>query len=84
MNGKIRGRAWKFGDHIDTDVIIPYKYKARTLDPRELGLHCMEGLDPEFSKKIREGDVIVAGMNFGCGSSREQAPLAIMGCGISA
>ena len=84
MKMKIKGRAWKFGDHIDTDVIIPYRYKARTLDPKELGMHCMEGVGPEFPAKISEGDVIVAGRNFGCGSSREQAPLAIMGCGISA
>ncbi|MEM2123624.1 MAG: 3-isopropylmalate dehydratase small subunit [Candidatus Bathyarchaeia archaeon] len=81
---RVKGRAWRFGDHIDTDVIIPYKYKARTLDPKELGIHCMEGLDPGFAARVSRGDVIVAGRNFGCGSSREQAPLAIMGCGISA
>lgn len=84
MADKIRGKAWRFGDHVDTDVIIPYKYKARTLDPKELGAHCMEGLDPGFPAKVSRGDVIVAGRNFGCGSSREQAPLAIMGCGVSA
>jgi len=81
---KLIGKAWKFGSNIDTDVIIPYKYKARTLDPQELGAHCMEGLDPEFPRKISKGDFIVAGENFGCGSSREQAPIAIKGCGISA
>jgi len=80
----IRGRAWKFGDNIDTDVIIPFKYKARTIDPRELAQHVMEGLDPDFPNKVRPGDVIVAGRNFGCGSSREQAPLAIKAAGISA
>ncbi|MBS7657936.1 MAG: 3-isopropylmalate dehydratase small subunit [Candidatus Bathyarchaeia archaeon] len=81
---KLIGKVWKFGSNIDTDVIIPYKYKARTLDPQELGMHCMEGLDPEFPRKINKGDFIVAGENFGCGSSREQAPIAIKSCGISA
>jgi 3-isopropylmalate/(R)-2-methylmalate dehydratase small subunit len=81
---KIKGRVWKFGDNIDTDVIIPYKYKARTNDPYELAQHAMEGIDPEFSKKVKPGDVIVAGKNFGCGSSREQAPVAIKYAGISA
>lgn len=78
------GRAWKFSDNIDTDCIIPYKYKARSIDPKELAEHCMEGIDPEFSKKVKKGDFIVAGRNFGCGSSREQAPIAIKACGISA
>ena len=81
---KIRGKVWKFGDNIDTDVIIPYKWKARTNDPHELAKHAMEGLDPEFSKKVKPGDVIVAGKNFGCGSSREQAPIALKYAGISA
>lgn len=80
----LKGKAWKFGDDINTDLIIPYKYKARTLDPKELGIHCMEGIDPYFSKKVNPGDFIVAGKNFGCGSSREQAPIAIKACGISA
>jgi len=80
----LQGRAWKFSDNIDTDVIIPYKYKARSIDPKELAEHCMEGIDPEFSKKVKKGDFIVAGRNFGCGSSREQAPVAIKACGISA
>jgi 3-isopropylmalate/(R)-2-methylmalate dehydratase small subunit len=80
----LKGKAWKLGDDINTDLIIPYKYKARTLDPRELGMHCMEGIDPYFSKKVNPGDFIVAGKNFGCGSSREQAPIAIKACGISA
>ncbi|RLF21754.1 MAG: 3-isopropylmalate dehydratase [Thermoprotei archaeon] len=84
MKYRIRGRVWKFGDDIDTDVIIPYKYKARTLDPKELAQHVMEGIDPDFSKKVKPGDVIVAGKNFGCGSSREQAPIAIKAAGISA
>jgi 3-isopropylmalate/(R)-2-methylmalate dehydratase small subunit len=80
----IRGRAWKFGDNVDTDVIIPFKYKARTIDPQELAQHVMEGVDPDFPKKVRPGDIIVAGRNFGCGSSREQAPLAIKAAGIAA
>ncbi|MHC1600761.1 MAG: homoaconitase small subunit [Candidatus Nezhaarchaeales archaeon] len=80
----IKGRVWKFGDNIDTDVIIPFKYKARTLDPKELAQHVMEGIDPDFAKKVKPGDIIVAGKNFGCGSSREQAPLAIKSAGIAA
>ncbi len=80
----IRGRVWKFGDNVDTDVIIPFKYKAKTIDPQELAQHVMEGIDPHFPKKVRPGDIIVAGRNFGCGSSREQAPLAIKAAGIAA
>lgn len=79
----IEGRVWKFGDNIDTDVIIPARYLVST-DPQELGSHLMEPLDPDFSKKIEKGDIIVAGRNFGSGSSREHAPLAIKGAGISA
>lgn len=78
----IMGRAWVFGDDVDTDVIIPGKY-LRTKDLRELAEHVMEGLDPSFSSKVQPGDVIVAGKNFGCGSSREQAPLALKLAGIS-
>jgi len=78
----IKGRAWIFGDDVDTDVIIPGKY-LRTKDAGLWACHAMEGLDPEFSKKIEAGDVIVAGNNFGCGSSREQAPVALKGAGIS-
>ena len=70
------GKCWKFGDHVDTDQIIPARY-LNTSDPAELAAHCMEDADPEFSKKIRPGDVIIAGENFGCGSSREHAPLCI-------
>jgi 3-isopropylmalate/(R)-2-methylmalate dehydratase small subunit len=80
----MKGRLWKFGDNVDTDVIIPYKYKARSIDPNVLAEHCMEGLDPDFSKKVHKGDFIVGGRNFGCGSSREQAPVVIKACGISA
>jgi len=77
----IKGRVWKFGDNIDTDIIIPARYLAHT-DPKELGSHCMEPLDQDFPKKVKPGDIIVAGTNFGCGSSREHAPIAIAALGI--
>jgi 3-isopropylmalate/(R)-2-methylmalate dehydratase small subunit len=77
-----RGRVWKFGDDVDTDVIIPVRYCGGN-DVREFGGHCMEGIDPHFSAKVRAGDIMVAGRNFGCGSSREPAPLAIKAAGIS-
>jgi 3-isopropylmalate/(R)-2-methylmalate dehydratase small subunit len=76
------GKAYKFGDHIDTDQIIPAKYLVTT-DERELGMHCMETADPEFVKRVQPGDVIVAGVNFGCGSSREHAPISIKGAEVS-
>ena len=79
---KIEGKVWKFGDNIDTDVIIPAPYLVTT-DMEELGKHCMEGVDAAFAEKVRPGDIIVAGKNFGCGSSREHAPMAIKGAGIS-
>ncbi|WP_038056083.1 3-isopropylmalate dehydratase small subunit [Thermodesulfobacterium hydrogeniphilum] len=79
---KIKGKAWKFGDNIDTDVIIPARY-LNTTDPEELAKHCMEDADPAFASKVNKGDIIVAGRNFGCGSSREHAPIAIKACGIS-
>ena len=78
----LSGKAWKFGDNIDTDVIIPGKY-LRTTDMSVFASHVMEGIDPEFSKKVRKGDIIVAGKNFGCGSSREQAPLALKYAGVA-
>ncbi len=78
----IRGRGHKFGAHIDTDQIIPAKYLTTT-DPQELGEHCMENNDPEFAKRVQHGDVIVADINFGCGSSREHAQISIQGAGIS-
>ncbi|OPX79160.1 MAG: Isopropylmalate/citramalate isomerase small subunit [Methanosaeta sp. PtaB.Bin087] len=78
----IRGKAWVYGDDVDTDVIIPGPY-LRTKDVRELACHAMEGLDPDFAKLVRPGDVIVAGKNFGCGSSREQAPLALREAGVA-
>lgn len=79
---KVRGRVWKFGDNINTDEIIPARY-LNTMDPKELAKHCMEDADPEFVKKYSPGDIIVAGKNFGSGSSREHAPLAIKAAGIS-
>lgn len=76
------GKVHKYGDHVDTDVIIPARH-LNTHDPKELALHAMEDLDKDFIKKVKFGDVIVAGENFGCGSSREHAPLAIKASGIS-
>ncbi|HRR20524.1 MAG TPA: 3-isopropylmalate dehydratase small subunit [Desulfomonilia bacterium] len=79
---KIRGRVFRFGDDIDTDAIIPARY-LNTSDPEELKKHCMEDADPSFPSKVGKGDIIVAGKNFGCGSSREHAPIAIKACGVS-
>ena len=76
------GIVHKYGDHVDTDVIIPARY-LNTSDPKELAAHCMEDIDTEFVKKVRPGDIMVAGFNFGCGSSREHAPLVIKTCGVS-
>lgn len=78
----IQGTAHKFGDHVDTDVIIPARYLGST-DPAELASHCMEDIDTEFIKRVQPGDVMVAGRNFGCGSSREHAPIAIKAAGIA-
>ena len=75
------GKCWKFGDDVNTDEIIPAIYLNMT-DRHELAAHCMEGLDAQFSKKVQPGDVIVAGKNFGCGSSREHAPVAIKAGGV--
>ena len=80
---KIKGRIWKLGDNIDTDTIIPATYLNST-DPAYLAEHCMEPIKPNFHAMIKNGDIILAGKNFGCGSSREHAPLAIKACGISA
>jgi 3-isopropylmalate/(R)-2-methylmalate dehydratase small subunit len=77
----LKGKVWKFGDNIDTDIIIPARYLAST-DPKVLGSHCMEPVAPDFSKKVVAGDIIVAGTNFGSGSSREHAPIAIAALGI--
>ncbi len=79
----IKGKVHKLGDNINTDDIIPAKYLVST-DARELGRHCLESISPNFSSRVSPGDIIVAGRNFGCGSSREHAPLAIKGCGIQA
>ena len=79
---KSKGTAHKYGDNIDTDVIIPARY-LNTADPEELKLHCMEDIDAGFIKKVRSGDIIVGGRNFGCGSSREHAPIAIKAAGVS-
>ena len=78
----MKGRAWKFGNDIDTDIIVPGRYLIYT-DEERLSQHCMEGLDPDFNNKCKKGDFIVAGTNFGCGSSREHAPIAIKAAGVS-
>ena len=76
------GKVWKFGDNINTDEIIPARY-LNTSDPAELARHCMEDADPDFPDKVRPGDIIVAGQNFGCGSSREHAPIALKAAGVA-
>jgi 3-isopropylmalate/(R)-2-methylmalate dehydratase small subunit len=78
----IQGKVWKLGDHIDTDVLYPGKYLP-LLEPAEMARHALEGLDPEFPKKLKPGDMIVAGSNFGCGSSREQAAACLKSAGIA-
>ncbi len=78
----IKGKVHKFGNDVNTDDIISARY-LNTTDPGELGAHCMEMIDKDFAKKVAPGDVIVAGNNFGCGSSREHAPLALKGCGVA-
>jgi 3-isopropylmalate/(R)-2-methylmalate dehydratase small subunit len=83
MNNTLSGKAFVFGDNIDTDLIIAARY-LNTSNPTELAKHVMEDADPEFVKKISSGDIIVAGENFGCGSSREHAPVAIKYAGLSA
>ena len=80
---ELKGRAWKYGDDVDTDVIIPARY-LNTSDPAELARHCMEDIDATYAAKVSKGDIIVAGKNFGCGSSREHAPIAIKASGASA
>ena len=78
----IKGKAHKFGNDVNTDDIISARY-LNTTDPKELGSHCMEILDKDFPRKVALGDIIIAGNNFGCGSSREHAPIAIKGCGVA-
>ncbi len=77
-----KGTVFKFGDNVDTDVIIPARY-LNTADPKELAAHCMEDIDKTFIQNVKEGDIIVANKNFGCGSSREHAPIAIKAAGVS-
>lgn len=81
---ELRGKAHGFGDDVNTDYIISGKYKFKTLDMKELAKHVMEDLDPEFAQRVQQGDFVVAGRNFGCGSSREQAPLALLNAGVGA
>src|SRR5690554_1407619 len=82
MNNMIKGKVWRSGKDVDTDLIIAARY-LNTSDPKELAAHCMEDADPTFAGKVQAGEVIVAGKNFGCGSSREHAPLAIKSAGVS-
>ena len=79
---KAEGKVFKFGDNVDTDVIIPARY-LNSSDPAELATHCMEDIDKDFVNNVKDGDIIVAGVNFGCGSSREHAPIAIKAAGVS-
>lgn len=79
---KVKGNVFKYGDNVDTDVIIPARY-LNTADPEQLKIHCMEDIDKDFASKVQPGDIIVAGKNFGCGSSREHAPVAIKAAGVS-
>ena len=79
---KLEGKVWKYGDNIDTDVIIPARYLVTT-DPATLAQHCMEDIDQGFAQSVQPGDIIVGGSNFGCGSSREHAPISIKGAGVS-
>ncbi len=77
----VTGKVYKYGDNVDTDVIIPARY-LNAPSPEELAKHCMEDIDPDFASKVQPGDILVGGQNFGCGSSREHAPIAIRACGI--
>lgn len=77
----LEGKVWRYGVNIDTDVIIPARY-LNTFDPKELAKHCMVDIDKDFAQKVRPGDIMVGGKNFGCGSSREHAPVAIKACGV--
>ena len=79
---KAQGTVFKYGDNVDTDVIIPARY-LNSSDPAELATHCMEDIDKDFVKKVKKGDIIVASKNFGCGSSREHAPISIKAAGVS-
>ncbi|MDH4272712.1 MAG: 3-isopropylmalate dehydratase, partial [Candidatus Aminicenantes bacterium] len=79
-----KGRVWKYGDDINTDVIFPGRYTYKMMEPAEMAKHSMEDLDPEFAKNVKPGDVIIAGKNFGCGSSREQAAACLRAAGVQA
>ncbi|MBN1563569.1 MAG: 3-isopropylmalate dehydratase small subunit [Anaerolineae bacterium] len=79
---KLQGKVWKYGDNVDTDVIIPARYLVTT-DPKTLAAHCMEDIDATFASEVEPGDIIVGGANFGCGSSREHAPISIKGAEVS-
>ena len=78
---QVTGKVWRYGDNIDTDVIIPARY-LNSFDPKDLAAHCMEDIDESFAKNVKSGDIMVGGANFGCGSSREHAPVAIKAAGI--
>ncbi len=82
MNTPLVGNCWKYDDNVDTDVIIPARY-LNTSDEKELASHCLEDIDNSFAKSVKHGDIIIAGENFGCGSSREHAPIAIKASGVS-
>ena len=84
METKITGRVWKYGDDVNTDVIFPGKYTYSISDPKEMAEHALEDLDPDFVKKMKPGDIIVAGKNWGCGSSREQAVVCLKEIGVGA
>jgi 3-isopropylmalate/(R)-2-methylmalate dehydratase small subunit len=79
-----KGRVWKYGDDVNTDVIFPGRYTYQLMEPAEMAKHAMEDLDPEFAKNVKPGDVVVAGKNFGCGSSREQAAACLRAAGVQA
>ncbi len=81
---RIRGRVWKYGDNVNTDVIFPGKYTYTLTDPEEMARHALEDLDPRFAREVQPGDIIVAGRNWGCGSSREQAVTCLKAAGVGA
>jgi 3-isopropylmalate/(R)-2-methylmalate dehydratase small subunit len=83
MEPKITGRVWKYGDDVNTDVIFPGKYTYQKMEPEEMAKHALEDLDSDFASRVRPGDILVAGKNFGMGSSREQAAVAVKAAGIS-
>jgi 3-isopropylmalate/(R)-2-methylmalate dehydratase small subunit len=84
MNKAVKGKIFKYGDDVNTDVIFPGKYTYTVTDPAEMAKHAFEDLDPEFVSKVQYGDIVVAGKNFGCGSSREQAAMCLVACGVGA